>query len=111
MNTNEIRCRDCGALIGDIRDGALVRPALATATHVPAGDLDELICGGWVMSPVVTGRVACRTCGLMHHVTRHGNELGEVTVTAEFREPFNVKRRGEIEASMTPHPGKNRGRR
>jgi len=111
MNTNAIRCRDCGALIGEIRDGALVRSVDPRATMVPVDDLGKLIADCIVMSPVVTGRVACRTCGLMHQVTRHGNELGEVTVTAEFREPFNVKRRGEIEASMTPHPGKNRGRR
>jgi len=106
----EIHCRDCGALIGEIRDGALLRPVGAKALHVAPGDLAKLVSDGWVMSPVVSGQVACRTCGLLHHVSRRG-EFGELTVTGEYREPFNVKRRGEIEASMTPHPGKNRGRR
>ncbi|HUW33065.1 MAG TPA: hypothetical protein VM223_15765 [Planctomycetota bacterium] len=100
MNTKEIHCRDCHALIGEIRDGALVRPMDAKAEHVNVGDLARLVSDGYVMSPVVNGHVACRTCGLLHQVSRRG-EFGELTVTAEFREPFTAKRRAEMERSRT----------
>jgi len=99
MNPNEIHCHDCGALIGEIRDGALVRPMDTKADHVPTGEFKELVKDGWVMSPVVSGKVACRHCGLLHQVSRSGNELGTVTVQPGYRVPFTTKRRAEIEAS------------
>ena len=97
-NPNEIRCRDCHALLGEIRDGALVRPADPHAEMVPVDDLGKLIREGLVMSPVVNGIVACRTCGLRHKVSRRGL-FDHVSVTADFREPFTTKRRAQIEAS------------
>ena len=99
MNPNEIHCHDCGGLIGEIRDGALVRPADPKAKHVPEGSLPMLLVGGYILSPVVNGKATCRHCGLLHQVSRSGNELGTVTVQPGYRVPFTTKRRAEIEAS------------
>jgi len=106
-NPNEIRCRDCHALLGEIRDGALVRPADPHAEMVPVDDLGKLIREGLVMSPVVNGIVACRTCGLRHKVSRRGL-FDRVSVTADFRETFTTQRRNAMEASKRQETRKAR---
>jgi len=69
MNTNEIHCRDCGTLLGEMRDGALSRPAGAA---------------------LVAGTIPCPKCHRRYTLAR-GGEL-----TAEPIVDFTARRRAEM---------------